>query len=642
MQLPTSNRRLEALALLAQIIGLLALFYYYASLRIRPELFYQQKPDVFLFDSRFFHSMVSCPGGAVDYLAAFLSPLLAWNSLGALVVALLVALICWATRGLLAAVAGAGGKIVYLLPAVCILMVLGQYIHPVRLCVGLSIVLLGANLYVRLGGHRVGLRLAAFAIASAAVYFAAAGMYSIFACVCGCYEWSVKRQRWLGAACVLCAVVVPYAASWWPFDLILSEAYRGLTVSRGAHWLAAPLSMPMAIAIHTAALVLPLLAVLVFARLRDRSTEVPANPGDSSGEAGSAAGGPEAVSWKSRLAVPLAMLLLMVLADVLSFDSATRCLLEIDYNSQQRRWGEVLALAEELPFSDARAYDPRNLYCINRALFFEGRLLESMFAYPQVFSTPSLTLIHGSIVDTAELTPRQCSEVFFDLGRVNESEQMSYEALEQYGNRPEILKRLVYIYMIKGEPEAARRFLLLLERSLLHSGRARQVREQLDSHPAFSGSSLEPYRELMVDRDSEDDADNPVWLLKGLLERSPRNRMALEYLMAHYLLTRQPEEVLANCHRFDALDSPRFPRHVEEALVHCLAKAGQEQRDLVSRSIRRETWQRLIDFVEVERQSEGDRSAAFAALYPDFHDTYFFSSVFGHNIRSLEPVRPPE
>ena len=72
-------------------------------------------------------------------------------------------------------------------------MVLGQYIHPIRLCVGLITALLAANLYSRLKGDTVGVRLAGFAAASVVVYFATAGLYSIFACLCGIYEWGVKR-----------------------------------------------------------------------------------------------------------------------------------------------------------------------------------------------------------------------------------------------------------------------------------------------------------------------------------------------------------------------------------------------------------------------------------------------------------------
>jgi hypothetical protein len=118
--------------------------------------------------------------------------------------------------------------------------------------------------------------------------------------------------------------------------------------------------------------------------------------------------------------------------------------------------------------------------------------------------------------------------------------------------------------------------------------------------------------------------------------------MALEYLMAHYLLTRQIDKLLADRDRFDSLDYVRFPRHVEEALACHLAMAGQADRDLGSRSIQPETWRRFVEFVELERQSRGNPPAAFAALYPDFHDTYFFSFAFGHNIPSLGPARASE
>jgi len=642
MQRTALNRWLRVLPLLAQSIGLLAVFYGYLFLRIRPALFYQQKPHVFLLESHFFRDMVTHPGGGVDYLAAFLSPLLAWDWLGALVVTLLVTLICWATRGFVAAVAGADGDMVCLLPAILIVMVVGQYIHPVQLCVGLGLALLGANLYTRLGGQRVGVRVAAFAIASVAVYFVTAGLYSVFACLCGCYEWSAKRGRWPGAACVACAAMVPYAASWWPFDLVLSEAFRGLSLPREEHWLAIPSSAPQALAIHTAALTFPLLAAVFFAWRRRPSSEAIRSPKDSSDEPGARADKPNRRSPRGRLAVPLTVLLLVVLADFVALDSPKRCLLEIECASEQRRWDDVLAWAKELPFPDERAYDPRILYCINRALYFKGVLLDSMFAYPQVSSTPSLTLIHEDIDTTSHLTPQQCSEIFFDLGRVNESEQMAYEALEQCGNRPEILQRLAHIYMIKGEPEAARRFLLLLARSLLHRDWARQVLQQLDSDAAFPGTSLASYREMAVQRDSVGDAGNTETLLKGLLERNPRNRMALEYLMAHYLLTRQTDKVFANRNRFDGLDYARYPRHIEEALACHLATAGRKDLDRNAQSIRPETWQRFVEFVDAERQSAGNPSAAFAALYPGFHDTYFFSLVFGHNIASLGAARAPK
>ena len=69
-------------------VGWLAAFYFYVLLRIGPELFYQQKPDVFLFDSYYLAGFWDHPGGPVEYASAFLSPLFAYDRLGAGVVAL--------------------------------------------------------------------------------------------------------------------------------------------------------------------------------------------------------------------------------------------------------------------------------------------------------------------------------------------------------------------------------------------------------------------------------------------------------------------------------------------------------------------------------------------------------------------------
>lgn len=642
MQRATWNRR-RGLAVVARSIGLAAAFYLYVWLRVRPELFYLQNPRVFLFDSHFFHALVDRPGGVVDYVSAFLSPLFAWGWLGALVVTTLVALVCLATRGLIAAGTGAGGEIVFLLPAVPILMVLGQYCHPVRPCVGLSLVLGSAYLYVRLGRCRVALRLAALVIASGVVYFAAAGLYLIFALLCGWYELAVKREYRLGALCLLCAVAVPFGAAAWPLDRDLGGAFRGLILPDEQHWLAVPSSAPKAMTIYTGALLFPLFAAIAPAVRRRRS---PAScPDDAGGRDGppGGAGGPARGGWKARLAVLATMPLIVVLADVAAFDSPLRCLLEMEHHSDGQRWDDVLARAEQLPLSYPRACDPRFMYCVNRALYFRGGLLDRMFAYPQAIDTPSLTLIFEDIDTTAGLTPRQSSEVFFDLGRINESEQMAHEALELYGNRPEILKRLVYIYVIKGQPEAAERFLALLECSLLHRGWARRLRRRLDADPALSDEPLvASRRDLMVRRDSVGAAGSLEKLLEGLLEANPRNRMAFEYLMGHYLLARRLNKLYDDHRRFDAFDSPHFPRHVEEALLIYMAMTGHSPQALRPREIRPETWTRFGEFLRIERASRGDASAAFAALHPDFADTYFFSFVFGHNIAPLGVPGPPE
>ena len=66
----SEHRQARCLLLLARALGLFVVFYFYVLLRVRPELFYQQKPDVFLFDSHFFATYLDQRGGLVEYASA--------------------------------------------------------------------------------------------------------------------------------------------------------------------------------------------------------------------------------------------------------------------------------------------------------------------------------------------------------------------------------------------------------------------------------------------------------------------------------------------------------------------------------------------------------------------------------------------
>jgi len=176
----------------------------------------------------------------------------------------------------------------------------------------------------------------------------------------------------------------------------------------------------------------------------------------------------------------------------------------------------------------------------------------------------------------------------------------------------------------------------LLERSLLHNKWARRRNRQLDNDPLLSNEpAVASRRELMVVRDSVDDVANLERLLLGLLERNPRNRMALEYLMAHYLLTRQLDKLAANVRRFDDFDETRLPRHCQEALAVYLTVTGSSETDIGERRISSETWRRQKEFMQaVERFSQNENPQAFVALHSDFGDSYYFFHVFGNNLPS--------
>ena len=528
--------------------------------RIRPELFYQQVPVIFVCDSYHLGRFLARPGGLVEYVSAFLSPLFAVGWLGALVVTVLATGICLATRQFLTAIARTGGYVLFLIPALLIGMGMERYCHPVSLCTGLLVILLFVNVYVSFRGNSTTFRFTIFVILSGLAYHLAAGLYVVFAILCGIAEFRDLRSRFLGVACLVCACLVP-ASGMWLFDLSFTDAFRGLLPPSQAYWLA--ILRPAGIATATRVgllLSFPAIAIVAVVMRRrcsrgvygstpqtELSTEVLSEPLLVSHSSMS----PGQLAARSMLFVGLGWA-----ADAALFDSSTQCVLQMAYSDERREWSRVLENAQHLPLTDSYWEEITTTYYVNRALYFTGSLLEQMFVHIQVLDAPALALGLETSAGPMQAAPMECSDVLFDLGRINESEHMAYESLQIYGERPSLLKRLVYISVLKGEPAAARILLNRLEWSLTHREWARSCRRQLDNDPLLSSvPEVASRRELMVVHDSIGQLDLETMLLQ-LLKRNPQNRMAFEYLMAHYLLTRQLDKLATQLHRLDDFDVP--------------------------------------------------------------------------------------
>ena len=620
----------------AYVVAAMAAFYLYVALRIRPELFYQQKPDIFLCDWRFFFEYLGHPGGLVEYVSDFLSPLFALGWLGAIVTTFLTTLICLSTRQFIAAIAGRGGGLVFLVPAVLILVVLGQYIHPVKLCVGLLCVLVHGNVYVWFRSRPRTVRLIVFVVLSASAYYLAAGLYVVFALMCGIFEWGFVRSRRLGVVCILCAVAVPPVVSAWLLidAMDVETSFRALIPPSSEYWLAMPSSGWRAQgSLMLLFVFFPVAAIILI--WRGHRSGTPARRESTANGMTPAAEPvdlPEHRISVGRLALQLTILAaLAVGADLAAFDFPTRCLLQIAHSTEQHKWDDVLRHAQRLPASDVFASDVKVGACINRALYHRGSLLDCMFGYIQASGAPALAVLFDKITTMAQTAPMECSEILFDLGRINESEHMAFEALETLGDRPSILKRLVYINILKDEPDAACRFLALLERSLLHSRWAQRCLQQLRADPTLSDvPEVSSRRDLMVVHDAIGPFDEES-LLRQLLDRNKQNRMAFEYLMAHYLLTRQLDKIVANLPRLDEFDFPHLPRHLEEAVVIYLETTGVREPDLGGRPISVQTQRRYREFLQAFDRYRDNPAVAFVVLFRDFGDSYFFFHAFGHN-----------
>lgn len=297
-----------------------------------------------------------------------------------------------------------------------------------------------------------------------------------------------------------------------------------------------------------------------------------------------------------------------------------KALARIDYETDHGAWNLVLELGRHLP-----AYSRASVADINRALCQTGRITQDMFAYPQRKDFELWLTLHDTI------NPRKCMKVgdaLIELGQVNSSERMAGEILELWGYRPDALKRLALIKILKGQPESARIYLNLLTKTLFDRRWARETLGELSRDPRLiSNPEVIRLRSFMI-TDLYSGGFDAEGILLQSLRQNRQNRLAFQYLMAHYLLTQQLDKLHLNVIRLGNFNFPEIPRHVEEALVLYRQTSGRAL-SLHGNRISLQTERRYQEFNQRFLGYGGDLRAASLGMLREFGDTYWYYHVFG-------------
>jgi len=117
-------------------------------------------------------------------------------------------------------------------------------------------------------------------------------------------------------------------------------------------------------------------------------------------------------------------------------------------------------------------------------------------------------------------------------------------------------------------------------------------------------------------------------VLLGLLKKNPRNRMAFEFLMAHWLALGQPEKVAENIGWMKDLGYTRTPRHYQEALLVARGPDAAGRRD-AGCEIQPEVLRQFESFLAIVKREPDPKAAAREAQAAGLGDTYFFFLSFG-------------
>lgn len=452
--------------------------------------------------------------------------------------------------------------------------------------------------------------------ASVPLYYALASGSLYFCAMCALYELLVRKRPALGAIWAAFGAAVPYGVSY--------VLYEPDIVARYLRWIRMPEYDPIT-NILLAAMYLSVPAAALAAWLVQKLRIG------------------ERLGRRSRLAVQAAgyAVLLLVAARLVSLRFERSGWIYADYLVHEGRMEEALAALEKSQ-DDTDPARFLTLYALART----GRLLSEMFYYPQHASSDAL-LLRDTVWDTFPVVAHWRSHLYLDLGRVNESQRWTHEAFTVEGETPRVLERMALVYLLNGNPEAASTFLRALEKVPFQAARARRYLTALEQDPSMQADPIVArIRPLMIQRDYIG-----TWtteeVLEQCLEANPSNRMAFEYLLAHYLLTFDTEGLARIAPRLKEFYR-ELPAHVQEALLGYRNVTGSFPPGVEATQINRHIESRFQNFVYLwTRVEKGLPEDAWAVLAPSFGKTYWFFYIFGRTAagppfdpRAERPAQP--
>lgn len=598
-------------------------FYLYAWLIIEPPLIYQAFGNsidypAFSAGRLFLNSFLSYPGGLIAYAVGFLSQVFYFSWAGALIITV-VAWCFWLLTNRLFSLAGlTKGSVICYLPAAMLLMAYNRYDHQLTSYAALLVVLVLLVVYERVASHSTGLAVTTFSAMFVTLYYIAGGVSLVFALLAAIYEIIVRRRRIPGML-FLAGPGAAYLIGRYLFDLQIEVIPLRFSVFAEPD----PWVKYSVICLY---LYFPL--VLLAAGLRQKSVAEPAASSrpqrrrkSKSPDEGKAMRTPQTKQGM----VGQVMAAAAIVCVVASFDGTKKKLMEIDYFAHNRMWTEVLDTASRIP---PESYDMYCVHDINRALYYAGSLGDRMFCYPQTLPALMLTNIAGE--KPAGRTFMKRSKLFLEIGHVADAERDAFEFLELVGDCPSVLELLATIKLLKGQTEAAKVFLRVLSKDLIHGSRGQELLRQIAEDPQMTGNKeIEHLRSVATDKESTRSGFEGDDFFVQLLNKNSDNTMAFEYMMAFYLLTGQVDEITANIGRLRALGYTKLPRHYEEAIVIYMG-SGRRQMDLHGWQVSTETIERAKSADAIYKSHGGKRNKqrAAEAMTADFGDSYIFYYIF--------------
>jgi len=587
------------------------LFYLYVWLRIDPGLVNQSQDTLFLSDSAFLNQFMQYPGGLADYASAFLSQFFIYPWLGALIITLLAGCLYFLTSRMISLVSDSANIFfISFIPVLLILVLHSSYEHTLSADLGLLLVLGFFILSIQISSQKAVFRFIIYTLVAGLLYFLTAGHLFLFALMCVLHEFlytkhPLKEKIWSLLFYFLIPVAIPYLSVQLLFMITLKFSYSYALPFNNLY--------KPSVAPYLLYAVFPLILIFASAHWKAASQRLQKVFGFLN------KGTRFLKITLSVLVQAVALLLIVLVLVFISFDKNTNTLLRMDQFSQGGRWEDILTIARHSPMDDIRM-----AYFTNRALYHTGQLSSRMFSFPQKWGTWGLSL-------TEEYNFKQPmfkSDLFFELGYVNEAQHMAHEGLSQKGAKPRILQRLAITNLLKGEKSAAMMYLSKLSKTLFYKNWSKNIKQYVDNDSLLrKNPQLEHIHSLMTDFDFVAVPKRLDMDLKNLL-LGKKNKMAFEYLMAYSLLEGKLDSFIENIIRIRDFNYHFLPSHYEEALLIYMVITGKRKIDLPGYVLSLATVNRYKEFEKILSDHKGNKNAAQKDLQKNHGDTFWYYLMY--------------
>ena len=300
----------------------------------------------------------------------------------------------------------------------------------------------------------------------------------------------------------------------------------------------------------------------------------------------------------------------------LTYSPLEKLEIEIDYYASQQNWGKVILMSGKM-----EKYDRMVNFQFNRALLNTGQVLDNLFVYEQLLGSQGL-FIDKPFVSEVTLPN---SDLYFDLGNIDESQRFAFESETLMKNSPRVLKRLVVNCIIMEKMDAAQTYINILSANPMEKKWVEKYRVFIENPNIAASDSLIMKKRKDMSK-TEGVFGSPPLKLISQLEKNPRNKGAFEYLIALDLLDHDLASLEEDFKYLGSLDYKKLPVVLEEAVILFRSQA-KSKGFLNIIMISEATTKRFREFAKLTSASKGDREKAKQATV-EFKNTYWYYVLF--------------